>query len=60
VEAVDIGRERESTEGREGGRIKAPYLLARPSNVFDQQQLLVNYANRSICFINIIVLYRFP
>jgi hypothetical protein len=38
VEAVDIGRENGAGEGKEG-EVEVPYLLARPSNVFDQKQL---------------------
>jgi len=38
VEAVDIRQENRAGEGREGV-VEAPYLLARPSNVFDQKQL---------------------
>jgi hypothetical protein len=38
VEAMDIRRENGIREGKEG-EIEVPYLLARPSNIFDQKQL---------------------
>lgn len=38
VEAVDIRRENGVAEGKEG-EVEVPHLLARPSNVFDQEQL---------------------
>lgn len=36
VEAVDIERDNGMAEGKEG-EVEVPHLLARPSNVFDQE-----------------------
>jgi hypothetical protein len=55
VEAMDIRRENGVGEGKEG-EVEVPYLLARPSNVFNHKNCGVNYTNQSFCFI---VLYRF-
>jgi hypothetical protein len=56
------GQENRAREGREGRKERWRFFiyLLRPATFLIKNNCVVNHTNQSFCFIDIIVLYRFP